>query len=288
MIPVFCDPRQHATEPEMAALAAMREKAVLEHWKKSGRVVEVHSYEPASVEQLCKAHARDYVEDVLSGRRATGYGAPSTAAAEAERWAVGSMIAAVRLCARSRGAACATASGFHHAGWEGGEGLGLYCTFNGLVVAAAQVLQEGLVARVGILDCDTHHGNGTDDCLLRQPALAERVEHYSFCLEAKMGRPGAVRRWLEGLPLVVERMARVGCGVVLYQAGADPHVDDPRGGWLTTEEMWERDRLVFNTCRRLGLGVAWNLAGGYQSLPALLQLYGNTMQACVDSFKEIQ
>jgi hypothetical protein len=31
MVPVFYDPRQHATEPEMAALTAMREKAVLEH-----------------------------------------------------------------------------------------------------------------------------------------------------------------------------------------------------------------------------------------------------------------
>ncbi len=52
--------------------------------------------------------------------------------------------------------------------------------------------------------------------------------------------------------------------VLLYQAGADPHIDDPLGGWLTTEQLRERDRSVFQTCRERGIPVAWNLAGGYQ------------------------
>ena len=49
---------------------------------------------------------------------------------------------------------------------------------------------------------------------------------------------------------------------MLCQAGADPHIDDPLGGTLTTAQMRERDRTVF---QQLGhLPMVWNLAGGYQ------------------------
>ena len=38
------------------------------------------------------------------------------------------------------------------------------------------------------------------------------------------------------------------------QAGADPHIDDPLGGWLTTRQLFERDRLVFDVTAKL----EWN------------------------------
>jgi hypothetical protein len=34
------------------------------------------------------------------------------------------------------------------------------------------------------------------------------------------------------------------CDVLLYQAGADPHINDPLGGWLTTAQLRERDRIA--------------------------------------------
>jgi hypothetical protein len=40
--------------------------------------------------------------------------------------------------------------------------------------------------------------------------------------------------------------------VVLYQAGADPHQNDPLGGWMTTTQLRERDALVFETARARG------------------------------------
>ena len=77
-----------------------------------------------------------------------------------------------------------------------------------------------------------------------------------------------------------------GCDVVLYQAGADPHVNDPLGGMMTTDELRRRDELVFETCDALGLPVAWNLAGGYQveadgSIPAVLEIHENTLRAAL-------
>jgi acetoin utilization deacetylase AcuC-like enzyme len=72
---------------------------------------------------------------------------------------------------------------------------------------------------------------------------------------------------------------------LLYQAGADPHIADPLGGWLTTAQLRERDRLVFTRCKALGLPVAWNLAGGYQNpLRKVLDIHDNTMLECIAAF----
>jgi acetoin utilization deacetylase AcuC-like enzyme len=79
------------------------------------------------------------------------------------------------------------------------------------------------------------------------------------------------------------------CDVVLYQAGADPHLDDPLGGWLTTEQLRRRDAGVFASFREIGVPVAWNLAGGYQkaadgSIPRVLEIHDNTAIECVRTF----
>ena len=92
------------------------------------------------------------------------------------------------------------------------------------------------------------------------------------------GHPGGgdARRWLKTIPATLDAFS--GCALVLYQAGADPHINDPLGGWLTTDEMRERDRLVFEGLRQRGIPCAWNLAGGYQTpLRKVLDLHDNTM-----------
>lgn len=79
------------------------------------------------------------------------------------------------------------------------------------------------------------------------------------------------------------------CDVILYQAGADPHVDDPLGGFLSTAQLRERDRLVFVTANSLGIPIAWNLAGGYQvdsggGIQSVLDIHNNTMRECVSVY----
>jgi len=79
------------------------------------------------------------------------------------------------------------------------------------------------------------------------------------------------------------------CDVILYQAGADPHINDPLGGWLTTDQLAERDRMVFSAARRLGVPIAWNLAGGYQvdadgGITKIIEIHNNTLFACAEIF----
>ena len=70
--------------------------------------------------------------------------------------------------------------------------------------------------------------------------------------------------YLANVEALGDRFAAFGPVLVLYQAGADTHVDDPLGGMLTSEQMRVRDRAVFRAGRAMGIPVAWNLAGGYQ------------------------
>ena len=73
--------------------------------------------------------------------------------------------------------------------------------------------------------------------------------------------------------------------LVLYQAGADVHVDDPLGSVLTTEQITERDRIVFAAARTQATPIAWNLAGGYQEpLSRVVDLHSNTLRACEREF----
>lgn len=74
------------------------------------------------------------------------------------------------------------------------------------------------------------------------------------------------------------------CDVILYQAGADPHVDDPLGGWLTAAQLSRRDSIFFEAAAHLKLSLEWNLAGGYQNpLDKVLDIHDNTLSACAAS-----
>lgn len=96
--------------------------------------------------------------------------------------------------------------------------------------------------------------------------------------------PTKAERFLAAIPNILGRFA--GGDLLLYQAGADPHVDDPLGGWLDTVQLRERDRRVFAACKARGLAVAWNLAGGYQaSLRHVLDIHDNNMmRECLSAF----
>jgi acetoin utilization deacetylase AcuC-like enzyme len=149
-----------------------------------------------------------------------------------------------------------------------------------LVVASQWLLAAGSVRRILILDCDMHYGDGTDS-ILERLGLARSITNETF------GRwfhePRQAEAYLHRLRETVAGFGEF--DLVLYQAGADVHKDDPLGGVLTTEEMIERDRLVFRAARSSGTSIAWNLAGGYQQpLERVIALHVNTMRECVTAF----
>jgi acetoin utilization deacetylase AcuC-like enzyme len=190
-------------------------------------------------------------------------------------YTTGAMLAAAGDALATRGVACAPCSGFHHASYDHAAG---FCTFNGLMVTALKLKAEGLAPRVGILDCDQHYGDGTDDIINRMHA-AGWVRHVSAGRHYKR----EAKAFLDALPALVHGFTD--CDVLLYQAGADPHVDDPLGGYLDDEQLAQRDAMVFAEAHRLGIPIAWNLAGGYQEpLRKVLDIHDRTMAACVREY----
>ena len=283
-LPVFYDPRQNASNPNSASPSAHKPAEVMVSWQALGVPLDVRDFEPVRPERFHAVHQASYVDGVFAGTHPNGFYNTSLEVAESLRWTSGSFLAAARCVAAGAPVAVSPTSGFHHARWGGGGG---YCTFNGLMLAARTLLDEG-VERVGILDLDMHYGNGTDDIIL-QLRLSPRVEHYSFGLSAVAPglarNPDGTERWLAGLPELVDGFQKKGCQVLLLQAGADPHVEDPLGGVMTSEQMRRRDAIVFTRCRELGLPVAWNLAGGYQQpLRKVLDLHDATLRACAEVF----
>jgi acetoin utilization deacetylase AcuC-like enzyme len=125
-----------------------------------------------------------------------------------------------------------------------------------------------------------HYGDRTDQ-ILKHLRVGVSVVNATF------GRwfhePSQAGAYLQRLRETAARFEEY--DLVLYQAGADVHVDDPLGGVLTTEQMTERDRIVFAAARAHSTPIVWNLAGGYQEpLANVVDLHTNTLRACVREF----
>lgn len=275
VVKVFYNPKQVA-DAQSFSPSAMKPRFVVEAWQRlRGVNVEIVDFDPLTREDLALAHDREHVDAVLDCLKNNGFGNRLETVAASLPWTSGSMYAAARSALTTGGVAVSPTSGFHHAGYSYSGG---FCTFNGLMVSAIKLLNEHSLHRVGIIDCDQHYGDGTDD-IIRTLGLEEKVRHYTFGANRRP-LPEYEDEWLDFYGNDV--LPKFGdCDVVLYQAGADPHVDDPLGGLLTTDAMRKRDWLTFDRLKNLGVPVAWNLAGGYQRpLQKVIELHVNTMLEC--------
>lgn len=258
-LPVFYRPEMVAANVASYSPSAAKPAMVVADWLKHDIIKdeEIYSFEPATRLDLYLAHDRDYVDGVLDLEIENGFRNTAPSVAASLPYTVGSMIAAADFAVTHQCHTVSPTSGFHHAGYDFGGG---FCTFNGLVVAAKLLKEQGLVNRVAILDCDMHYGNGTQDIIDRQNL--HWIKHHTFgkhfADRADVGKDaGKFRQWLDA---AIKDCAD--SDLVIYQAGADPHINDPLGGVLHSHEMAWRDRRVVDELGRKAL--VWNLAGGYQ------------------------
>ena len=274
-IPIFFS---NAMQANVASISPSAHKplAAVGSWTALGIPLAITEPTPATREDFKRAHDPEFVDAIVECRAMNGFGTRATDVAASLPYTSGAMLSAAREAVRNGQVAVAPTSGFHHAGHSEVAG---FCTFNGLMVSALAIKAAGLVQRVGILDFDQHYGDGTDDII--ETLGIDFVTHYSA--GAHYHSESQASEFLQQVPELVASMNE--CDVVLYQAGADPHIDDPLGGWLTTQQLAERDRLVFESARQLGIPLAWNLAGGYQSpLRKVLDVHDNTMRACASAY----
>jgi acetoin utilization deacetylase AcuC-like enzyme len=140
---------------------------------------------------------------------------------------------------------CAVRPPGHHA--EKSRAMG-FCYFNNVAVLARYLQAEGHVQKVGIIDFDVHHGNGTEQIFEEDPS----VFYYSIHQHPSFAYPGTGRAFDNGygagcgytrnypvLPGkgdddylgIMERdllptIAAFGPEILLISAGFDGHIDD--------------------------------------------------------------
>jgi len=231
------------------------------------------------VEWLNAVHDPAYVAAVLAAavpaeieRR---IGLPVTAAvAHRTRLVAGGTYAAA-LHALAHGWAANGAGGSHHAGPDGGAG---YCVTNDLAIAAHRLVREAAVARVLIVDCDVHQGDGTarimagrDDIITLSIHSAKNfpVRKARSHVDIELPDGTADAEYLAALePELLALLARHRPQLVLYQAGVDPHGEDRLGRLaLTDVGLAAREALVARACHGAGAALAVTLGGGYADPP---------------------
>jgi acetoin utilization deacetylase AcuC-like enzyme len=231
--------------------------------------------ERATIGELRLAHDPSYVDRVFQGRvsekemRRIGF--PWTPQlVERTRRSVGGTIAACRSALQD-GASANLAGGTHHAYAEHGEG---YCVFNDSAVAARLMQAEGCARRIAILDCDVHQGNGTAAILTNDPSIFTFSIHgeknfpfhkeqsdLDIALPDGTGDDEYLTALEGGLRLALEQAS---ADLAIYLAGADPYIGDRLGRLaLSKKGLLDRDILVMQCCKQIGLPVAVAMAGGY-------------------------
>ena len=177
----------------------------------------------------------------------------------------GGNLLAARM-ALEDGIAANVAQGFHHAAPRNGGG---FCTFNGLALVAALHPEWD----VFVLDCDEHGGDGTAEFTKSLPNLF----NFSICgstMGAFEGPRSIVRKVTPGdemqarlyLKEALELVSEKRPGLVIYQAGMDPHREDPLSrSKMSGEFLAQRDTFVMETLALdLTIPFFFVLAGGYQ------------------------
>ena len=197
-IPVFFHPKQVAPA-DPASPSPFKPGLVVADWQARQFPICIEAPLPATREQLALAHDRAFVDDVLDLAIDNGFHNRSAAVAASLPWTSGSFLAAAHEALANRQVAVSPTSGFHHACHARAGG---YCTFNGLMIAAIALIRDGTVRRIGILDCDQHYGNGTDD-IIRHLGLQDHVRHAT----AGHGYPMQATPFLAQLPRLVADFA---------------------------------------------------------------------------------
>ncbi len=235
--------------------------------------------EAARDDEILRAHCPGYLARVRDGTLSAGevrrIGFPwSAAMVERSRRSAGATIAAARD-ALVQGWSANLAGGTHHAFRDRGEG---FCVFNDAAIAARAMRAEAGIARVAVIDCDVHQGNGTASILrgddsaftfsihgARNFPFAKERSDLDIELPDGTGDEEYLRHLGRGLD---ETLARSRPQLAIYLAGADPHEGDRLGRLkLTKEGLARRDAMVLGRLAALGVPVAIAMAGGYGREP---------------------
>ena len=214
--------------------------------------------------------------------------------------AVGGILEAGRLVMESKidNAFCAVRPPGHHA--EHDRAMG-FCYFANVAILAKYLQTEWGVKKVGIIDFDVHHGNGTQNMFNDDPS----VFYYSIHEHPSFAFPGTGRELEKGVGAGVGttrnypvlpgqgdkeylKAMREDWGpafegfnpdIIIVSTGFDAHEDDDMSGInLTTEGFSQVMKLIVQMADRLTGGKLISVLEGGYSLKRLPELAKNHVE----------
>ncbi len=260
-----------------------------------GHSVSTIKPKPATREEILSVHADRYVsrvEALSAGHEVAdcgdyGLGTPDNPAFqgmdEAARWHVGGTLHGARLiCEQGEQRVLQLGGGLHHAhrGFASG-----FCIYNDLAIAIGYLTRQGL--QVAYLDIDVHHADGVQQIVYEDMRVMTVSLHesgrYLFPGTGEIHELGSGQgrglklnipmepftegdSYFEAFEQVVPKALRqIKPGVLVVQAGADAHYDDPLADlMLTTRDYEKLFRRILEFADEFTSGkVLFTLGGGY-------------------------
>jgi acetoin utilization deacetylase AcuC-like enzyme len=231
---------------------------------------------PCTPENLSIAHKASYIEAIqtgnLSRENQVRLGLPWSETLRQRSFTApnGTLLAA--QLALQTGIACHAAGGTHHAHWDFGAG---FCVFNDLAFTARALIEMELARRVLILDCDVHQGDGTANILSNDSNILTCSIHCAENYPAKKAISDLDFPISKGsndddyLAVLVRCFSQINQSnfspdFVLYNAAVDVHCNDKLGLLrMTSEGIFERDKVVLSHFKKKQTPIATTIGGGY-------------------------
>jgi len=183
--------------------------------------------------------------------------------------------------------------GFHHAFPDHGEG---FCVLNDVAVAVRKIIKEKKAAKVLIVDCDLHQGNGTAQIFQKDKNVftfsIHQENNYPFFkpkgdMDIGLADRTKDREYLSKLEEHIPKiLSDFKPEFIMYVAGADPYEHDQIGNLgLTIGGLRKRDEFIYLQAKNYQIPVAVVLAGGYAvKREDTVEIQFNTIKAGIEVF----
>ncbi len=168
----------------------------------------------------------------------------------------------------------------HHAGKDSVAG---FCYLNNLALAAVRLQKSKPGLKVGIVDFDVHHGNGTESLVLGREGISFASLHQfplypgtgresrENCLNVPLPEGTDGDAYLSAFEPALERVLASKPDLLAVSAGFDAYKEDPLGGLKLDKGTFRRIGALLAQTRLPRFSV---LEGGYsEDLPRLIEAF---------------